>query len=79
MREGLVMDEKLEELQKEIARLSVEVEMLKAKMRVCIETVARLREELERLKRRARRPSLREYIEALRAYDEVEAGEPEPP
>jgi len=73
------MDEKLEELQKEIARLSVEVEMLKAKMRVCIEIVARLREELEGLKRRARRLDLKEYIEALRAYEEVETGEREPP
>jgi regulator of replication initiation timing len=79
MREGLVMDEKLEDLQKEIARLSVEVSMLKAKVMVCIETVARLREELESLRRKARRPSLRGYIEALRAYEEVEADEPRPP
>jgi regulator of replication initiation timing len=79
MREGLVMDEKLEDLQKEIARLSVEVSMLKAKVMVCIETVARLREELESLRRKARRPSLREYMEVLRAYEEVEADEPGPP
>jgi regulator of replication initiation timing len=79
MREGLVMDEKLEELQKEIARLSVEVGMLKAKVMICLETVARLREELEHMKRKARRPSLREYMEALRAYEEVEADEPGPP
>jgi regulator of replication initiation timing len=79
MREGLVMDEKLEELQKEIARLSVEVEMLKAKVRICLETTARLREELESLRRKARRPSLRKYMEALRAYKEVETSGPEPP
>jgi regulator of replication initiation timing len=79
MREGLVMDEKLEELQKEIARLSVEVGMLKAKVMICLETVARLREELESLRRKARRPSLREYMEVLKAYEEVEACEQEPP
>jgi regulator of replication initiation timing len=79
MREGLVMDEKLEELQKEIARLSVEVGMLKAKVMICLETVARLREELESLRKKARRPSLREYMEVLKAYEEVEACEQEPP
>jgi regulator of replication initiation timing len=60
----------VEELRKEVARLSVEVEMLKAKVMVCLETTARLREELESLRRKARRPSLREYMEALRAYEE---------
>jgi regulator of replication initiation timing len=79
MRKGLVMDEKLEELQKEIARLSVEVSMLKAKVMICLETVARLREELESLRRKARRPSLRECMEVLKAYEEVEACEQEPP
>jgi regulator of replication initiation timing len=73
------MDEKLEELQKEIARLSVEVSMLKAKVMICLETVARLREELESLRRKARRPSLREYMEVLKAYDGVGMGEQEPP
>jgi hypothetical protein len=47
------MDEKLEELRKEVARLS-EVEMLKAKAMVCLEIAARLREELEHLKRKAK-------------------------
>jgi preprotein translocase subunit Sss1 len=37
---------------------------------ICLETTARLREELESLRRKARRPSLREYMEALRAYEE---------
>jgi regulator of replication initiation timing len=69
----------VEELRKEVARLNIEVEMLKAKVLFCLGTVARLREELEGLKRRARRPSLREYMEALKAYDEVGAGEREPP
>jgi regulator of replication initiation timing len=70
----------VEELRKEVARLSVEVEMLKAKVRVYIEIVARLREEFEKLRRKARKPGLREYREpALRAYEEVEAGEPGPP
>jgi regulator of replication initiation timing len=73
------MYEGLEELRKEVARLSVEVEMMKSKVRVCLETMARLREELEHMKRKARRPSLREYMEALRAYEEVEADEPGPP
>jgi regulator of replication initiation timing len=73
------MNEELEELRKEVARLSVEVEMLRAKIMICLETAARLREELESLRRKARKPSLREYMEALRAYEEVETGEPEPP
>jgi regulator of replication initiation timing len=73
------MHEELEELQKEIARLSAKVEMLEAKVMVCLETVAGLREELEHVKRKARRPSLREYMEAFRAYDDVEAGGHEPP
>jgi regulator of replication initiation timing len=68
----------VEELRKEITRLSVELEMLKAKMRICIEVTARLREEIERLKRRAGKPTLKEYVEALRAYERVEADEPEP-
>jgi regulator of replication initiation timing len=73
------MYEELEELRKEVARLSAEVEMMKSKVRVCLETMARLREELEHMKRKARRPSLREYMETLRAYEEVEADEPGPP
>jgi regulator of replication initiation timing len=68
----------VEELRKEITRLSVELEMLKAKMRICIEITARLREEIERLKRRAGKPTLKEYVEALRAYERVGADEPEP-
>jgi regulator of replication initiation timing len=73
------VNEELEELRKEVVRLSVEVEVLKNKVRVCLETIARLREELEHMKRRARRPSLREYMEALWAYKEVETSGPEPP
>jgi len=73
------MDEELEELRREVTRLSVELEMAKAKIMVCIKAVARLREELESLRRKARRPSLREYMEARRAYEEVEAGEHGPP
>jgi uncharacterized coiled-coil DUF342 family protein len=73
------MHEELEELRKEVARLSVEFEMMKSKFRVCLETMARLREELESLKRKARRPSLKEYMEALRAYEEVEADGQRPP
>jgi regulator of replication initiation timing len=69
----------VEELGKEVARLSAELEMLKAKVRICIEVTARLREEIEGLKRRARKPTLKEYVEALRAYERVEADELEPP
>jgi regulator of replication initiation timing len=69
----------VEELRKEVARLSAELEMIKAKVRICIEVIARLREEIEGLKRRARKPTLKEYVEALRAYERVEADEPEPP
>jgi regulator of replication initiation timing len=73
------MREELERLQREVARLHAELDNLKIKVGVCYELVAELREELERLKRRSRRPSLREYIEAFRAYDDVEAGGHEPP
>jgi len=73
------VDEELEELRREVARLSAEVEMLKTKMGICLEAIARLREELESSRKKARRPSLREYMEALRAYKEVETGGPEPP
>jgi regulator of replication initiation timing len=73
------MYEKLEELRREVARLSAELEMFKAKVRVCLEATARLNEELERLKRKSRRFGLRRYIEALKAYDGVDMGEQEPP
>jgi cell division protein FtsB len=69
----------VEELRREIARLNAEIEMLKTKVMVCVEAISRLREELEGLKRRARRTSLREYVEALKVYDEVGSGEREPP
>ena len=55
-----------------LAELSAEVEALKLKYAMCMEAVAKLREELESLKRKARRP-------ALRAYKEVETGGQEPP
>jgi ubiquinone biosynthesis protein UbiJ len=70
------MYEGLEELRKEVARLNARVEMMESKVAKCFETVARLMEELERLKRRARPPSIRERIEA---YEVMEAGEHEPP
>jgi regulator of replication initiation timing len=73
------MYEELEELKKEVARLSVEVEVMKSKVAKCFETAARLREELESLKRKARRLSLREYMEALRDYEEEEADGQKPP
>jgi regulator of replication initiation timing len=79
MRRRLTMNEELEELRKEVARPSVEVEMLRAKVSVCLETAARLREELESLRRKTRKPGLREYMETLRAYNEVETSGPEPP
>jgi FtsZ-binding cell division protein ZapB len=53
--------------------------MLEAKVMVCFETVVGLKAELERLKRRVRGSSLRGYMEALKAYNEVEADEPGPP
>jgi regulator of replication initiation timing len=73
------MREELERLQREVARLHAELDNLKIKVGVCYELVAELREELERLKRRSRRLGLKEYIEALKVYEEVEAGEPGPP
>jgi regulator of replication initiation timing len=68
----------IEDVRRRIAELSVEIEVLKAKVMKCLEVVARLREELEGLKRRVRKPS-RECIEALRAYEVMEADEPGPP
>jgi ubiquinone biosynthesis protein UbiJ len=73
------MYEGLEELRKEVARLNARVEVMESKVAKCFETVARLMEELERLKRRVRRPSLRGCMEALKAYNEVEADEPGSP
>jgi len=71
------MNEELEELRKEVARLSAKLEMLKTNVMICMEVTARLRREIEGLKRKAR-PSLREYIETLRAYKEVETDGPGP-
>jgi regulator of replication initiation timing len=72
------VNEELEELRKEIARLSAEHDMLKAKVAICIEVTAKLREEIESLKRRAKKPTLKEYVETLGAHERVEADEPEP-
>jgi len=47
------MDEKLEELRKEIARLSAKLEMLGTEVMICMKVTARLREEIEDLKRKA--------------------------
>jgi regulator of replication initiation timing len=69
----------VEELRREVARLSVEVDMLKSKMRICLEIAARIREELEHMKRKTRKSSIKQYIEALKTYEEGGAGEPEPP
>jgi regulator of replication initiation timing len=69
----------VEDVKRRLAELSAELELLKSRYMLCIEAIAKLREELEGLKRRARRPSLKEYIETLKVYDEVEAGEPRPP
>ena len=73
------MGDDIEDIKKRLAELSAELELLKSKYMQCIEAVAKLREELEGLKRRARRPSLREYVEALKVYDKVGSGEREPP
>jgi regulator of replication initiation timing len=70
--------DEIEDVKRRLAELSAELELLKSRYTKCIEAIAKLREELEGLKRRARRPSLREY-EALKVYDEVEAGEHGPP
>jgi regulator of replication initiation timing len=68
----------VEELRKEVAKLSAELEMLKAKVRICIEVSARLREEVDDLKRRVRKLMLKEHVGALRASERVEADEPAP-
>jgi predicted RNase H-like nuclease (RuvC/YqgF family) len=77
--EGRAMDEELEELRKEVARLSIEVKMLKAKVMSCLEAIAKLREEFEGFKRKVRKPSLIEYMKTLRACEEDETDGPEPP
>jgi uncharacterized coiled-coil DUF342 family protein len=77
--EGGVVSEELERLQREVARLHAELDNLKTKISVCYELLAGLREEIERLKIKSRRRNLKEYIEAIKAYDEVKAGEREPP
>jgi len=69
----------VEDVKRRLAELRAELELLKSRYMLCIEAIAKLREELEGLKRRARRLSLKEYIETLKVYDEVEAGEPRPP
>lgn len=73
------MSGELEELQREVARLNAKVEMLEVKLRICLEAVAELREEFARLRRRARPPSLREYVKTLEAYSGVGHDEQEPP
>jgi chromosome segregation ATPase len=73
------MDEELEKLRSEIVRLNAKIETLKTRIVVCIETIVRLREELESLGRKARRMTLKECIRALGAYDEVEISGLEPP
>lgn len=73
------MGDDIEDVKRRLAELSAELELLKSRYTKCLEAIAKLREELEGLKRRARRPSLREYVEALKVYDEVEAGEHGPP
>jgi regulator of replication initiation timing len=73
------VSEELERLQREVAQLHAELDDLKIKIAVCYELLARLREDVEHLKRRSRRVSLREYIETLKVYNEVETGGMEPP
>jgi regulator of replication initiation timing len=72
------VNEELEKLKREIARLYAELDSLKIKVGVCYELVAELRGELEHSKRRSRRPSLQEHVGALRAYEMVGADELEP-
>ena len=73
------MGDDVEDVRRRLAELSAELELLKLRYTKCIEAIAKLREELEGLKRRARRLSLREYVEAPKVYDEAKADEPGPP
>ncbi len=72
------MGDDIEDVKKRLAELSAELELLKLRYTRCVEAIAKLREELENLKRKARRLSLREYVEAPKVYDEVKADEPGP-
>ncbi len=51
------MGDEIEDVKRRLAELSAELELLKSRYTKCIELIAKLREELEGLKRRARRPS----------------------
>jgi uncharacterized coiled-coil DUF342 family protein len=68
----------VEDIKRRLAELSAEVEILKLKYATCFEAIAKLRAELEGIKREVKRiRSLN--VETLKAYNEVKAGERELP
>lgn len=72
------MRDNVEDIERRLAELSAKVEVLRLKYATCLEAVAKLRAELESVKREVKRiRSLN--VETLKAYNEVEAGEHEPP
>jgi regulator of replication initiation timing len=68
----------VEDIRSRLAELSAEVDMLKLKYAICLEAVAKLRAELEGVKREVKR--IRSFnAKTPKAYNEVEAGERELP
>jgi regulator of replication initiation timing len=68
----------VEDIKRRLAELSAEIEILKLKYATCLEAIAKLRAELNGVKRRVR--GIHNLnVETLKAYNEVEADGPEPP
>lgn len=72
------MGDDVEDIKRRLAELSAEVHILKLKYATCLEAIAKLRAELESIKREVKR--IRSFnVETLKAYDKVEADVSEPP
>jgi uncharacterized coiled-coil DUF342 family protein len=68
----------MEDVRRRLAELSAKIEVLSLKYATCLEAIAKLRAELEGIKREVKRiRSLN--VETLKAYNEVKAGERELP
>jgi chromosome segregation ATPase len=63
----------VEDIERRLAELNAKVEVLSLKYATCLEAIAKLRAELESVKREVKRiRSLN--VETLKAYNEVKAG-----
>lgn len=63
----------MEDIERRLAELSAKVEVLNLKYATCLETIAKLRAELESVKREVKRVRGLN-VETLKAYNEVKAG-----